>query len=166
MFIHREGDPAGTYLIPQTSHAWLAWQVAEHWGNRDFARPAPRAETLAAVLLHDCGWTDSDAEPVLDDQGRPQTFNRVPAAEHLAIWRSSVIRCAQTSRYAGLLVAAHFAGMAERKLSDLLERDDTAGARLAQSFGRLTPVSLPLPLPVTLTLTLTPTPTSSPSVHF
>lgn len=135
MFIYREGDPSGTYLIPQTSHAWLAWQVAEHWGNRNFARPAPRAETLAAVLLHDSGWTESDGAPLLDEGGRPRTFDRMPVSEHLAIWRSSVSRAEQYSRYSGLIVAAHFAGMADRKLADLLKRDDNDGARLAQSFG-------------------------------
>jgi len=135
VFIHREGDPSGTYLIPQVSHAWLAWQVAQHWGNRSFARPAPLPETLAAVLLHDCGWGEYDESPTLDDQGRPRAFDRLPVAEHLAIWRTSVSRCAQYNRYAGLLVAAHFAGMAERKLGDLLDRDDTAGARLAQAFA-------------------------------
>lgn len=135
MFIHREGDPAGSYLISQVSHAWLAWQVAEHWGNRSFSRPAPRAETLAAVLLHDGGWTDFDAAPTLDDSGRPRTFDAMPVVDHLAIWRRSVVRCAQYNRYAGLLVAAHFGAMADRKMSDLFERDDTRGARIVQSFG-------------------------------
>ncbi len=45
------------------------------------------------------------------------------------------MRCAQYNRYAGLLVAAHFGAMADRKLADLLERDDTGGARTVQSFG-------------------------------
>lgn len=135
MFIYREGDPAGTYLIPQVSHAWLAWQVALHWGNRLFARPAPLPEVLAAVLLHDCGWSEYDESPTLDAENRPRAFDRMPVAEHLAIWRKSVSRCSQHNRYSGLLVAAHFAGMAERKLDDLLERDDTAGARLTQTFA-------------------------------
>lgn len=134
MFLYRENDPSGTYLIPQTTHSWLAWQVAEHWGNRGFARPAPRAETLAAILLHDGGWSEFDDAPMLDDDGRPRTFDRMPAAEHLAIWRSSILRAAQYSRYSGLLVAAHFVSMAERKLQDLLERDDTNAARATQSF--------------------------------
>lgn len=134
MFLYREGDPAGTYVIPQTSHAWLAWQVAEHWGNRLFARPAPRAETLAAILLHDGGWAEFDESPSLDDSGRPRTFDRMPVGEHLAIWRTSIVRAGQYSRYAGLLVASHFTAMAQRKLSDLLGRDDTESARLCQSF--------------------------------
>lgn len=134
MFLYREGDPNGTYLIPQNSHSWLAWQVAEHWGNRSFPRPAPRAETLAAILLHDCGWTDFDEGPSLGLQGRPRTFDRMPAAEHLAIWRTSILRTAQYSRYAGLLVASHFTAMADRKLSDLLKRDDVDSARASQSF--------------------------------
>ena len=135
MFIYREGGPTGTYLISQTSHAWLAWQVAEHWGNRNFARPAPLPETLAAVLLHDCGWTEFDEDPTLGEDGRPFVFDHMPVAEHLAIWRRSVLRCAQYNRYAGLLVATHFAGMAQRKLANLLERGDTASARLSQSFS-------------------------------
>ncbi len=135
MFIHRDGHPAGSYLIPQVSHAWLAWQIAEHWGNRSFARPAPRAETLAAILLHDCGWTEFDAEPSLDSDGRPRAFDSMSVAGHLAIWRRSVIRCAQYNRYSGLLTASHFGAMADRKLADLLDRNDTGGARTAQSFG-------------------------------
>ena len=135
MFIYREGDPSGTYLIPQNSHAWLAWQIAEHWGNRSYARPAPLAETLAAILLHDSGWTEFDESPTVDEKGRPRSFDRMPMSQHLDIWRSSVQRSAQFSRYAGLLVAAHFASMAERKLKDALDRDDNAGARLAKSFG-------------------------------
>jgi hypothetical protein len=109
--------------------------VAQHWGNRSFARPAPLPETLAAVLLHDCGWSEFDEFPTLDAENRPRTFDRMPVAEHLAIWRKSVSRCAQYNRYAGLLVAAHFAAMAERKIDDLLERGDTAGARMTQSFA-------------------------------
>ncbi len=134
MFVFHENDPSGSYLIPQTSHAWLAWQVASHWGNRGFARPSPRAETLAAVLLHDGGWSETDDSPGLDADGRPRSFDRMPPSEHLAIWRASIARCAQLSRYAGLLVAAHFAGMAERKLAELLEIGDTVGARLTRSF--------------------------------
>jgi hypothetical protein len=134
MFLYREGDPAGTYLIPQTSHSWLAWQVAEHWGNRSFARPAPRAETLAAILLHDGGWNDFDGAPTLDESGRPRTFDRMPASVHLAIWRKSILQAAQYSRYSGLLVGAHFMSMAQRKLTDLLDRNDTEGARLTQAF--------------------------------
>jgi hypothetical protein len=134
MFVFREDDATGTYLIPQVSHAWLAWQVAEHWGNRLFARPAPRAETLAAILLHDGGWAEFDGAPSLDEDGRPRTFDRMPVSGHLSIWRSSIVQAAQYSRYAGLLVGAHFLSMAERKLADLLERNDMDGARATQAF--------------------------------
>jgi len=134
VFLHRERDPAGPLFITQVSHAWLAWQIAEHWGNRAFARPAPRAEVLAAVLLHDGGWTDFDPDPGVDEDGRPVTFDRMPPAAHLDIWRSSVARAAEHSRYAGLLVAAHHSRLVERKTGALLDRSDTTGARAAQAF--------------------------------
>lgn len=134
MFIHRENDPSGALLIPQASHAWLAWQLADHWGNRRFVRPAPRAEVLAAVLLHDGGWIEFDANPGVDDSGRPNTFDRMPVNEHLDIWRRSVSRAASFSRYSALLVAEHFAKLVENKTAHLLGRGDTAGARVAQAF--------------------------------
>jgi hypothetical protein len=134
MFVRSEDDFEGLFLIPQTSHSWLAWQLAMHWGNRRFPRPAPRAEVLAAVLLHDIGWSDFDASPGIEPEGKPRAFNRMVATEHLAIWRASVSRAALHSRYAALLVAHHFAVMAERKTTDSLARGDTPGARSAQAF--------------------------------
>lgn len=134
MFLHATDDPARTLAIPQASHAWLGWQLAEHWGNRRFSRPQPRAEVLAAVMLHDSGWTEFDTAPGLDADGRPRTFDRMEVETHLAVWRRSVDRAALHSRYAALLVARHFADMAEIKTADLLERGDTAAARLAESF--------------------------------
>ena len=134
MFLHSDGSSAGVIAIPQTSHAWMAWQIAMHWGNRRFARPAPRAEVLAAIMLHDVGWTEFDIDPGIDDRGRPITFDRMPVAEHLEIWRASVLRAAAFSRYAGLLVANHFFGLVEHKSNDLLERGDTVGGRAAEAF--------------------------------
>lgn len=135
MFLHHEHDPNGPYLIQQTSHSWLAWQIAEHWGNRRFARPSPRAEVLAAVLLHDSGWVDYDALPTLDEAGRPRTFDRMEVGPHLDIWRRCVHRAAGVSRYSALLVASHFATLADMKTTDLLARGDTVAARSVQVFG-------------------------------
>jgi hypothetical protein len=134
MFLHDTGDPARTLAIPQASHAWLAWQLAEHWGNRRFNRPLPRAEVLAAVMLHDSGWSSFDVAPGIDEDGKPRTFDRMEVESHLRIWRESVDRTALVSRYAGLLVANHFCRMAEVKSADLLGRGDTSAARLAESF--------------------------------
>lgn len=134
MFLHREHDPSGPYLIPQTSHSWLAWQIAEHWGNRRFARPSPRAEVLAAVLMHDSGWVEYDAVPSLDEHGRPRTFDRMEVGPHLDIWRRCVHHALFVSRYSALLVASHFASLAELKTKDLLDRGDTVSARSVQVF--------------------------------
>lgn len=122
VFLHAPDDASGPLLIPQAAHAWMAWQVASHWGNRRAAAPAPRPEMLAAVLLHDSGWTEFDRAPIVDDDGRPVTFDRMPPSEHLAIWTACVDRAEQHSRYAALLVASHFARMAAHKDSDLGER--------------------------------------------
>jgi len=134
MFLYRTSDPASVLAIPQTSHAWLAWQLAQHWGNRRIARPALRAEVLAAVLLHDVGWTEFDADPGVDREGRPRTFDRMPLADHLEIWRASVRRAATFSRYTGLLVANRFSDLVELKSASLLESGDTAGGRSAEAF--------------------------------
>lgn len=134
MFIFGENDPAGPIAIPQSSHSWLAWQIADHWGNRRFPRPAPRAEVLAAVLLHDSGWTGFDHRPQLDAQGRPRTFDRMEVVPHLAIWTDSVARAAQVARYAGLLVADHFHFLAGLKEADAAQRGDAEATDQVRDF--------------------------------
>jgi len=113
----------------------MAWQIARRWGNRRFARPAPLAEVLAAVLLHDSGWTSFDPEPSLDGAGRPRTFDSMETPVHLEIWRESVRRAAQLSSYTGLLVADHHRMLASRKLADLERRNDDAGIALTRAFS-------------------------------
>ncbi len=121
-------------MIPQVSHAWLAWQLAEHWGNRRFARPAPRADVLAAILLHDGGWVEFDQAPGIDASGRPRTFDRMPVTDHLAIWRAGISRAAMHSRYAGLLVGSLILGFAQRKRTDLRRRQEEAAAAEVDAF--------------------------------
>lgn len=134
MFLYRESPDAAPILIPQVSHSWLAWQLADHWGNRKFRRPSPRAEVLAAVLLHDSGWTAFDRAPGVDAKGNPTTFDRMPPVAHLEIWRDCIEHTANHSRYSALLVATHFAGLAQFKTADMLDRGDTESARRSQSF--------------------------------
>lgn len=116
-------------MIPQVSHTFLAWQLAEHWGNRGFVRPSPRAEVLAAVLLHDGGWYELDANPGLDQNARVRTYTSLSVNDTIGVWRMNVLRASMTSRYVGLLVAAHFAQLAERKAAALLASGDTTGSR-------------------------------------
>ena len=134
MFLYREDAASGAWAISQASHSWLSWQLACHWGNRQFRRPAPWAEVVAAVLLHDGGWTEYDAAPGIDSEGRPVTFDRMEVGTHLQIWRSCVTRTAIHNRYGALLVAAHFAELAGRKTTDLLASGDNSGARSTQAF--------------------------------
>ncbi len=136
MFIHHETNPDGAFLISQAAHQAIAWQLAEHWGNRHFLRPAPRAEVLAAVFLHDAGWFDFDRKLGLDENGRPLTFDRMAVATHLQIWRESIHRAAAHSRYAGLLVAAHFGRLVEHKLRDHKAQNNDDGVALIEAYDR------------------------------
>jgi hypothetical protein len=105
---------SGALAVPQSAHALLAFQLAEHWGNRETPQPAPRADVLAAVLLHDAGWDDPEATPRLGPDGVPLAFDTWPAAEHEAIWRASVEHAACYGRYIAWLVSHHVSGLARR----------------------------------------------------
>lgn len=134
VLVFTDPDQRRTVLVPQASHALAAWQIAERWGNRSFARPSPRAEVLAAILLHDGGWTDVDAAPGLDGHGRPHTFDRMPPTAHLEAWRRGVERTALYSCYSALLVAAHVEALAEYKAHDLAQRGEADTEREVRRF--------------------------------
>ncbi len=102
----------GPVAIAQSAHAFLAFQIAEHWGNRLTPRPSPRAETLVAVLLHDAGW-DGREEPRLSPDGQPVAFDTFPEEERETVWASAVERAGVRGRYVAYLVSHHVSSLAE-----------------------------------------------------
>lgn len=104
----------GLVLVTQSAHAFLAFQLAEHWGNRITPRPSPRAEVLAAVLLHDAGWYHWDQHPQWDQAEGPQGFETWPSGEERErLWRESLAQAAQWGRYVEYLVGHHVLHLAE-----------------------------------------------------
>ncbi len=105
--LHREHE-SGRSLIPQSSHAWLAWQLASRWGNRRFVRPAP-GRGARGGLLHDWAGPSSIDPGRLD--WRPVTFDRMPGrTSHLApVRRPHPSSATPDSR------GDHFTALVERK---------------------------------------------------
>ncbi|HVN31804.1 MAG TPA: DUF3891 family protein [Thermoanaerobaculaceae bacterium] len=137
MILHPYGD--GHVAIAQSAHAMLAFQIADHWGNRFTPRPTPRAEVLAAVLLHDAGWDGREEPPRLADDGRPVAFDTVPGGEREAIWDSAVERAAVRGRYVAYLVSHHVSTLAgfggEGVHREFLARQEALRARLREELA-------------------------------
>lgn len=105
-------NPPGTIAITQSAHALMAFQIAEHWGNRSTPRPLARSEVLAAVMLHDGGWDRPDELPRLARDGDVLTFTAIPDVEREEIWRSSVEHAHVRGRYVAFLVSSHASHLA------------------------------------------------------
>ena len=106
--------PNGWVAVRQSAHALLSFQLADHWGNRTTPRPAPRADVLAAVLLHDVGWDDREEPPRLASDGSPLAFDTLPEDEREALWSAAVERAAIRGRYVAYLVSHHVSQLAAR----------------------------------------------------
>ena len=94
-------------LITQHDHALIAGELAESFGNDNFASPIPREQALLGVSLHDCGWPLHDDEPTLNADSRPLDVFESPRDIAFKVWTASVERAAQKDHYAGLLVSLH-----------------------------------------------------------
>lgn len=106
--------PDGILLFTQSAHALLAFQLAEHWGNRHTPRPSPRAEVLAAVLLHDAGWDSRDQAPHLLPDGALADFRSWPPEEEREkLWEESLASARTRGRYVEYLVGHHILYLAE-----------------------------------------------------
>jgi Protein of unknown function (DUF3891) len=104
--------PPGYLAIPQSAHALLAFQLADHWGNRATPRPAPRPDVLAAVLLHDAGWDGREEPPRLALDGLPLAFDTLPDEEREELWRAAIERAGLRGRYVAYLVSYHVCTLA------------------------------------------------------
>lgn len=136
MILHPWGE--GWAAIRQSSHALLAFQLADHWGNRTTPRPAPRAEVLAAVLLHNAGWDGREEEPRRAPSGAPVAFDSLPEGEHEEVWTACVERAATRGRYPAYLVSHHVSYLAttysRSPSADFLARESARQAALAASL--------------------------------
>lgn len=137
MILHPFRD--GWIAIRQSAHALIAFQLADHWGNRTTPRPAPRAEVLAAVLLHDSGWDGREELPRLTARGVPVAFDSLPQGEHEEVWTACVERAATRSRYAAYLVSHHVSHLAQSYSSapcqEFLAREEARRAALAAALA-------------------------------
>lgn len=114
MICRREQD--GWLLISQPAHAWLAGDLAANWGNAEFESPVPRAPVVLATRLHDIGWAEWDAQPRLNEQGRPVNFLETTLEETHPIWDRAIEKVGLMDPYAGLLVGMHAETIYRRRL--------------------------------------------------
>jgi hypothetical protein len=127
-------------LYPQEAHAHVAGEMAAEL----LGAPAPRAAFVAAVRVHDNGWREADAAPLLNGRtGLPHSFNDYPDAGYLDIWRRGISRAVALDAHVGLLVSLHGARFfandtkpelrafyeEQRALQDSLLRDLGLGGR-------------------------------------
>jgi len=103
----RREDDGEFLLIAQHDHALLAGQLAEHFGNAQFATPEPRESTVRGVSLHDCGWPLHDNEPTLNKNGLPSDVFETTRPVALKVWTASADRASAEDPYAGLLTSLH-----------------------------------------------------------
>jgi hypothetical protein len=99
-------------VVQQVDHSRQAGDFARHWGNEMIPPPSPRAEVLEAAAIHDSGWDEADAQPVLDPEtGWPREFRGLSPHYQTPMYRLSVERAKAIGPYAGLLVSLHLCGL-------------------------------------------------------
>src|SRR5437870_3883353 len=116
-------------LIAQHDHALISGELAEYFGNDQFAKPMPYQQTLAGIRLHDCGWPLHDDEPTLNAQRVPLDVFETPAAIALKVWAAGVEKAKTQDPYAGLLVSLHVLALSVMALDTV--KDDDAKSKFA-----------------------------------
>lgn len=105
MIVHP--DPDGAVAVHPAAHALLAFQLADHWGNRGFPRPSPRSEVLAAVLaLADVGAHGGAGSP------EAAALERPALDDSYSRWEDAVIRATPMSPYVAFLVSRQVSHLA------------------------------------------------------
>jgi len=100
-------------LIGQTDHSRLVGQLAAHWGNEHFAKPAPYNSMVRAATFHDYGWLRYETSPLINPEtGEPYNFLQVPlGSAQINSYQWSLDWMAGIDHYAGLIVSMHRTGL-------------------------------------------------------
>ena len=108
-------DDERLLLILQVDHSKVTGWLAAHWGNHDFARPAPYAAMVLAAQEHDTGWWDWEIKPQINPEGLPPDY--IGSIKHLgpSVWldfyRHGIERLTERDLYAGYMVSLHADGL-------------------------------------------------------
>lgn len=116
MIIRKE--PNGNIIVMgQTDHSRLVGQVAAHWGNAQFATPAPYDSVVRAATFHDYGWLRYETSPKIEPAtGEPYPFLKVPLdGPQMASYQWSLDWMADIDAYSGLIVNMHRTGLWKRR---------------------------------------------------
>jgi hypothetical protein len=98
-------------LVTQPDHAAFAGALAEHWGNDQFAVPAPREALICAAAHHDDGWLELDGRPTYNArERRPAHFTELALTETVGPYGRGVESVYARDPHAGVLVSMHFSG--------------------------------------------------------
>ncbi len=103
-------------VVRQVDHQDQVRQMAERWGNDDFARPRPYPPLVEAAAWHDEGWRPWEEAPEVDEDGAPVNFLDLDRERHMALYRLGILRAAERSPRAGLIVSMHGQGLYEGRL--------------------------------------------------
>jgi hypothetical protein len=106
---------ADRICITQPTHAWVAGQLAQVWGNEAFGSFAPYEAVCLGAEQHDIGWIPWEAAPTLNPEtGYPHSFMEVAPEVHTKLWAGAKHLAMPMGRYAALLVSLHGTGLYER----------------------------------------------------
>jgi hypothetical protein len=105
-------DDGRILLALQIDHSRVAGYLAAHWGNEEFAKPAPYASVVLAAQEHDIGWWDWEMSPsTLSDKGYPLDYHdgslKYLGQLRLDFYKNAVNRVMQRDPYAAMLMAMH-----------------------------------------------------------
>ncbi|MDE0333465.1 MAG: DUF3891 family protein [Defluviicoccus sp.] len=104
-------------LVLQTDHSRVAGLLAAHWGNAEFAEPAPYESMVLAAEEHDAGWWEWEIRPTLTDEGYPMDYIgsvKTLGSVWLDFFRHGIERVAERDAYAGLMILMHAEGLCTR----------------------------------------------------
>jgi hypothetical protein len=137
---------AARFVSKNTEHTALSAQLAEAFGNDDFAPLEPREEMLYLIAHHDHGWATLDAAPGIDDQtGLPYNLVQTPLTDLVKTSRGSPDFNEAHSSWCGLLSSMHTYGlyhgrygMSDKVVLDFIpdEAKPTVNAMLENEIAR------------------------------
>ena len=153
MMVH-DYDDTSLLLVLQIDHSRVAGLLAAHWGNAEFAAPAPYASVVLAAQEHDSGWWNWEIKPTLNKQGLPPDYHgfwmhpggAIPggvvedsderARAWISFYRDGIDRVREQDPYAGLLVLMHGTGLLSQAHGVRPNLPDMRNDPTAQTFLR------------------------------
>ncbi|MRH45160.1 DUF3891 family protein [Aquibacillus halophilus] len=106
-------------LTNQHEHAYISYEIAQHWKTDYYPYPKRKSEVNYAIRNHDCAWIPLDKHLLWNkEKNEPYDFVSFPLHTKLNAYHNGIREVEKETKYGAILCSLHYTSFLSKESDD------------------------------------------------